>query len=226
MTVEAQSLVFWTLVHLWSTPGLVEKVRLETAAFAEASQPPQEFGLPEPPRLKLAAEELSRTCPLLKACFSECLRLYSTPMAIVSIKENFTLSDTHENLLQSMSRPSFLLEAEGLVAVPFTVHHYDSRFFPAPRDFRPQRFLSSAVDEKKSSLDVSALSFPGKEEFFCPAGICLEGEVLAFVAGILALWDIEPAGQEVWTLPVRKHSVGVALPSTDIRVRFRRRKLS
>ena len=63
MTVDFQSLVFWTLLHLWSTPSLAEQIRHETAAFAIAFAASAGFEIPEPRLKKLNVEELSRSCP-------------------------------------------------------------------------------------------------------------------------------------------------------------------
>lgn len=172
----------------------------------------------------MAEEGLSRSCPLLKACYYECLRLYSTSMAIMSIEGNFALSEIVKDNHSGVRRPSFSIEAGKFAVVPFAVDYHDPRFFELPSEFRPKRFLISAADEGKQGIDGTALLINGKELFFCPARFSLENEILAFVAGILALWDFDPADSKGWSLPGRKH--GVALPSTDIRVRLRRRRLS
>lgn len=214
-------------MHLWSTPGLVDQVRSETAAFAKGSQQPQQFGFPEAPRLQLIVEEgLSRSCPLLKACYYECLRLYSTSMAIMSIERNFALFEIVKDSQPAVRTPSFSMEAGNFTVVPLAVHYHDPRFFESPSEFRPKRFLNSAADGKrKQGIDGTPLLNEGKEHFFCPARFRLENEILAFVAGILTLWDFDPADSNGWILPGRKHFIGVALPSTDIRVRLRRRNL-
>ncbi|MCJ1260215.1 hypothetical protein MMC22_000074 [Lobaria immixta] len=227
-TIEAQALVFWTLVHLWNTPELVDQVRSETAAFAKGSQQPEQCGFTEAPRLQLTVENgLSRSCPLLKACYYECLRLYSTSMAIISIEEDFALSEILKEPHSGMRRNPFSMKAGRFAVVPLSVHYHDSRFFESPSEFRPERFLNSARDgQERQTFDGTPLLIEGKGLFFCPTRFRLENEILAFVAGILALWDFDPADSKGWSLPGRKQSIGVALPSTDIRVRLRRRRLS
>lgn len=215
-------------MHIWNTPGLVDQVRSETAAFAKGSQQPQQFGFLEAPRLQLTVEGgLSRSCPLLKACYYECLRLYSTSMAIMSIEGSFALTEIVKDSHSSVRCHSISMEAGRFAVVPLAVHYHDPRFFESPREFRPKRFLNSNVDgEGKQGFDGKPLLIEGKELFFCPAHFRLENEILAFVAGILALWDFDPTDSKGWSLPGRKHSIGMALPSTDIRVRLRRRTLS
>jgi hypothetical protein len=49
---------------------------------------------------------------------------------------------------------------------------------------------------------------------------------LAFIAGAIALWDFEPAGNKGWVTPQAQFAVGVALPSGDFRASIKKRKLS
>jgi hypothetical protein len=48
---------------------------------------------------------------------------------------------------------------------------------------------------------------------------------LAFVAGTIALWDLEPADPKGWKIPEADFAAGVALPKGDIRTRIRRKEL-
>lgn len=205
----------------------MDQVRSETAAFAKRSQQPQQFGFPEASRLELTVEGgLSLSCPLLKACYYECLRLYSTSMAVTSIERNFVLSEIVRDGHSGVERHSFSMEAGRFTVVPLAVHYHDPRFFESPREFQPKRFLNSAADgEGRHEFDGTPFLIEGNELFFCPARFRLENEILAFVAGILAIWDFHPADSKGWSLPGRKHSIGVALPLTDIRVRLQRRRL-
>lgn len=213
-------------MHLWNTPGLVDQVRFETVAFAKGSQQPQQLGFPEAPRLKLMVEEEpSRSCPLLKACYYECLRLYSTSTGVMSIEKNFSLSDIADDDLSGVGNHSFTMVAGRFAVVPLAVHYHDPRFFESPSEFRPTRFLKSAADENGKQRFDGALLIEGTERFVCPAHFRLESEILALVASIIALWDFDPADSNGWSLPRRKYAVGVAVPLTEIRVRLRRRRL-
>ena len=178
-------------MHLCSTPGLVDQVCPETAAFAKSSQQPQQFGFPEASRLQLTVEGgLSLSCPLLKACYYECLWLYLTPMAVSSIERNFVLSEIARDGPSGVGRHSFSMEAGKFTVVPLAVDFYNLRFFESPREFQPKRFLNSAADgERRHEFHGTPLMIDGNEFLFCPARFHLENEILVFVAGILALWD-------------------------------------
>jgi hypothetical protein len=58
----------------------------------------------------------------------------------------------------------------------------------------------------------------------CKGRVFAEKECLALVAGVLACWDIEPASEEGFVVPVQIKSSAVSLPARDVRVRIRRRK--
>lgn len=50
-----------------------------------------------------------------------------------------------------------------------------------------------------------------------------ERKVLAFVAGILLMWDMEPINPHGWVVPEPRTTTGLAVPLTNLRVRLRRR---
>lgn len=55
-------------------------------------------------------------------------------------------------------------------------------------------------------------------------GTTLQSLCMAFVAGFLALWNIEPA-QKGWNLPKPTFAPAVALPKGDFRVNIRKREV-
>lgn len=232
MTVNTASLAFWILVRIWATPGLVEQLRDEIATVSKTSQPVQRFAILEPPRLQIAGDGLSRSCPLLKACYLECVRLYSIPISVRSVKRPFTLIEPASDQSPSAKSQSFLMEAGDHIAIPFVAQHFDPLLFPSPNAFQPERFLEPrtiTINKNKillPSIGADRLQLPKSEQCLYPQPASAETEILAFVAGILALWDFEPIGSNTWAVPEPKQSVGIALPSREIRVRLRRRQLA
>lgn len=123
--------------------------------------------------------------------------------------------------------PTYLLRAGEFVAMPLALQGQDPSVFDAPGVFRPERFLMAgekgdgregvvALDESTrwNEGEVTGL---GKE--------VRERVVLAFVVGLLALWDFEPVGSGRWVVPVHRASPNFMKPGGDIRVRVRRRVL-
>lgn len=57
-------------------------------------------------------------------------------------------------------------------------------------------------------------------------GFSLQSLCIAFVAGFLALWDVEPVEKEKgWILPKSTFAPAVALPRGDFRVSIRKREV-
>ena len=60
----------------------------------------------------------------------------------------------------------------------------------------------------------------------CKGRVFAEKESLAFVAGIVVLWDMEPAGKSGWKMPRHGRATAVSMPKGDVRVKIRRRDLT
>jgi cytochrome P450 len=222
MNANANNLCFWMILRILATPGLVDRIRAEVEPHAQASQPGNTLGLAEPPILKISLAGLRGECPLLKSCYFETLRLDSSPWSIRYITKDFTITEQEKDRLEDAR--SFALKAGEYVGIPSDVHQSDPRYFPSPESFMAERFLTQKPDGKVEA-DIGTLRPYGGGNAMCMGKLFAEGEVLAFVAGIVALWDFEPAGVDGWQIPNHARASGVTVPKTDIRVRIRRRKL-
>lgn len=60
----------------------------------------------------------------------------------------------------------------------------------------------------------------------CKGRLYAEKECLAFVAGFLALWEVEPVDKAGWKIPKHGKATAVAAPKSDVKIRLRRRVLS
>ena len=210
-------------MRIWATPGLVERVRDEIGSYARATQPPPLLGIPEPPRLIIDVDGLVKSCPLLKACFYECLRLYSTPTSARTVHK-----DMWVRLVDGRGREArkYPLDAGNIVAAPLSLHHYDPCYFEDPNDFRPTRFLRPNEHEQGKQKFVESTIRPwGIGESACPGRAYAENQVLAFVAGILVLWDFEPTDNKGWVVPNQTERSVISVPVKDVRVRLRPREL-
>jgi cytochrome P450 len=211
------------LLHIWTTPGLAKQVRDEINIYAKATQPPRDFGIPEPPRLKIDIDGLVKSCPLLKACFYECVRLYSTPTSVRTVSKDIIIRGDHGD---GVEPPKSSLDAGSIIAASSSLHHYDPDSFKDPKVFRPIRYLKPNKDGKGQQTFVAGTIKPwGIGESACPGRDVAEKQVLAFVAGILALWDFEPANNKEWVVPDQVERTVISVPAVDIRIRLRPREL-
>lgn len=226
MSTKSSTSVFWMLTHIWTVPGLVGKVRNEIDTFAKATQPPQVFGMPEPARLILDVDGLAQSCPLLKACFYESIRLHSAPTSVRSATKTFEVHDTQESPTPGRHPHSYILEAGNFVAAPLAVHHQDPRYFESPDAFNPGRFLRPSEHEGGKQIVTAGTLKPwGLGAAACSGRAYAEKGALAFVAGILALWDFEPADSRGWVIPEQKEHSILSVPSAELRVTINSRPL-
>ena len=214
------------LIHIFSSPGLVEKVRTQISPHIAATQPPNTFGIPEPPRLEIKdIEGLVGACPLLKACFYECSRLYSKPLAVRKVIRSLSVTaDSSDNMGPPVNQ-HFTLDSGTYLAASLDLHGQGNSSLDAPQLFKPSRFLSTGPDGKQKCA-MGMLRPWGLGEAACPGRFLAEKQVLIFVAAIVSLWDIEPLGSKHWVVPKDIVYSMVAVPTADIRVLFRARKLS
>lgn len=229
MGTKTTNLIFWILVQVYSNPELIQKLRDEVHPFAKASQPSQVFGLPEPARLEINDAGLVQSCPLLKACLYECLRLHSKPVSMGTVQKDLSILESPEDSRSvNGERPqSFVLEAGDSAASLSDAHQHDPHYYESPNSFQPGRFLSSSESVQGQRTLVRGTLQPwGSGEFACPGRVFAEQQVMAFVAAILVLWDMEPVDSRGWIVPTQRTSAIVSLPSADIRARLRPRDLS
>lgn len=103
----------------------------------------------------------------------------------------------------------------------------DPAYFTSPNTFNPERFLTT--DENgNTSVDPKTIRPYGGGPSMCKGRVFAERECLAFVAGILMYWDIEPVakkGEEKgkWKIPGMIKTSAVCLPDEETRVRFKRK---
>lgn len=222
MTININNLVFWLLIRIYSTPGLVDQIRTQIAAFAKATQPVQSFGIPEPPLLVLNAEGLSSSCPLLKACFHECLRQDTSAVSILSVCKDMVITTPREDLFGAERSASYCMKAGEMVAVALRMCHCD------PQDFKfsAERFLlKNKPGIPQTVIDLQYRLPYDDDDSMLPKHKVTESVILAFVAGILALWDIEPLRPGRWVMPSHHSLPAFHDPVKDVKVRVRRRSL-
>jgi len=163
LNANSNFLVFWLLLRILSTSNLASRIRAEMADYIEVSTPPQVFGILESPNLKIDEKGLATSCPLLKACYIECLRLDSAPWSIRNVLKDFTVTESLDDALISSNGKSggkpntYVLKAGTYADVPWDLHFTDPRYFPAPGRYIPERHL------RKPAYAPTGLSAPHSE---------------------------------------------------------------
>lgn len=155
MTVNANLLVFWLILHILATPGLAARIREEVAPYVQVSEPVTIGSISSAPELKIAHEMLSSNCALLKSAYLEALRLSSQPWSIrkVTAAENVVISAEKK---EGNSIPSYAVRPGEYVTLPHDLHQVDARYYEDPLVFRPERFIKE--DEKGVvSVDMGSM---------------------------------------------------------------------
>lgn len=140
MSTKPASLVFWMLLHIHTDPTLLTQIRTEIAPFVLITQSPQVLSIPSPPRLSTNFSALETSCPLLKSCLYECLRLYTTPTPSRFVDKDTIISDTDERV---QSNKDYILERGSYITAPLTLLHHNPRYFWQPNEFQPRRFIKT-----------------------------------------------------------------------------------
>ncbi|KAI9646972.1 hypothetical protein NHQ30_004973 [Ciborinia camelliae] len=228
VVVNATLVVYWHLLYILSTPGLVSKIRAEISPYATVTPGEKIGSFAEAPRLHLSHEDLSKKCPLFKSTYLEAMRLSSQPASIRKIENDITLTNAPSNTDPvKTSAAIYALHKDEYVTLPHVLHMRDPSYFTSPSTFDPERFL--ATDETgKISVDPGTIRPYGGGPSMCKGRVYAERECLAFVAGILMYWDIEPVAEKgekkgKWKVPGMVKTSAVCLPDKETRVRIKRK---
>lgn len=219
LLANAPALAYWQLFYILATPDLVASIRNEIKPHVTISQSPPIGKIFSPPTLKIAHQELSKSCPLLKATYLESLRLCAQPWSVRKVTNPVSLSTSKT----APSPTSYHLPVGDWLTIPHELHMSDPTHFPDPKKFIPGRFLVKD-DEGNQKAEMGTIRPYGGGHSLCKGRILAERECLAVVAGILMMWEIEPVG-EGWVVPRQKKKAGVSVPVVDTRVRIRRREV-
>ena len=167
MNANANPLLFWMLIHIYSDKDLLAKLRDEVAPYAQRAAPAEGFGIPEPPRLQAIDQEgLSHNCPLLKSCYFETLRVDTSIYSFKVMEDDLVLSG------RDKTADKFLLKKGTYTHVAHDMHHKDPAYFDDPETWRADRHISY-VDgpngDKYVSVSMGTLrpfgTYRGREHF-------------------------------------------------------------
>ena len=202
---NTQPVVFWLLTYVYSTPGLLARVRDEVAAYLTV-----EGG----ELVGVDVGGLARGCQLLRACVFETYRLVNDASSIRYVARPVTVADgerKHE------------LRADSFFSALGSIENHDASVYADPDRFDPERFLQRNPETGESVARYGRLKPWGAGMAMCKGRTFAEREIMALGAAIFGIWDVEPVGG-TWKVPERMPGTGVQKPVKDIRVLISRRK--
>lgn len=197
--------IFYTLVHIYSDPGLISDIRheLENSGFVgtpeDLSQSPGLLTIPE-------------TCPLLYSTWQEVLRVHALGAGSRYVLEDTLLEDT------------FLLRKGMVVQMPTAVMHGDvAAWGEDVKEFQPRRFLKqNSTSRKAFKQNLSAYRPFGGGASLCPGRHFVTLETMALAACMLSRFDLIPVDGK-WNIPRQRQeslATNVFPPEKDIRIKI------
>ena len=206
---NTQPMLFWFLAFVYSTEGLLHKLRNEIAPFTKLSQT-SPLGI-----LSMDLAALSRDCPLMKACIFETYRMANEPASVRYVARPITIND---GVYKHKFKPGTFVTAAHSLIQP------DPSVYANPDTFMPNRFLKPDPESGKLSARYGALKPWGSGPAMCKGRTFAEKEIVALGTAIISLWDVCPASG-TWDLPAMVPGMGAKKPVEDIRVVITRRIL-
>ncbi|XP_026169517.1 cytochrome P450 7B1 isoform X2 [Mastacembelus armatus] len=208
---------FWAMYHLVSHPEALEVVRQEIQNVLILGGD----NFRSDTDVTFSRDQLDKL-PYLESAINESLRLSSASTNIRVAQEDFSLR----------------LHAEGSVAVrkgdiialyPQSMH-LDPEIYEEPQTFRFDRFMQDGkekTDFYKGGQRLRYYLMPfGSGSTMCPGRYFAINEIKQFLCLLLLYFDLElEEGQTRATVDNSRAGLGVLLPATDIRFRYRLRNV-
>ncbi|KIW13148.1 hypothetical protein PV08_08335 [Exophiala spinifera] len=219
---NTQSLLFWLLVYVYSTPGLCARIREEMEPYVDIAVTASTGDGNRSEITSVDASGLCRDCVLLKACVFETCRMANEATSIRYVARPFTINETDGAVTTTASATrAHKLERGMFVSVPHSLGQRDPSVYVDPDKFNPDRFLE--VDQRDSNGTLVArygrLKPWGSGAAMCKGRTFAEKQIMLAAAAIIGLWDISPAGDGGdWEVPDMMPGTGVKKPKNDVRV--------
>lgn len=206
------------VLRIYATPELVDRIREETKIIlAHAKDTNETLQLEDVP----GVEDIGRHCPLLKSCYLEAIRLYGEIRSARKVQGDFFIPTTDD----SDAIPSHNLRPGDYIHALHYLHHSDPKYFPEPKNFKPERFLTYSGDGKVMGVDQGTLRPYGAGISMCKGRVVAERVILYTVAALVQTWNMHPGnGAQEWVIPDHVSAPGVCKPRQDVRVILSRRQ--
>ncbi|OAL51064.1 hypothetical protein IQ07DRAFT_610966 [Pyrenochaeta sp. DS3sAY3a] len=195
---EVVPLVFWTLIHIYSTSSSeseekrdtpLSKIKDETKEWAQAFQPPSIHpSFPAPPEIRFASASKAlstKSFPYLRSSINESRRLYSCSMSVYQIVKPISLEET--GIARPGEQEQWELDVGSYIDIGLSQSLINSS--PAnhisPNTFTPHRFVTDPLP--------SSIHFPGDSSEQYKSTL-----LVALLAGIIQLWEFSPAPKKTF----------------------------
>ncbi|TKA29010.1 hypothetical protein B0A50_03422 [Salinomyces thailandicus] len=218
---NSDALIFWMINRIYADKALLAMLREEIQPFITGVQPESSLAFAEAPRLeKFDVQGLLTSCPLLKSCYLECLRLDTAPWSLRAINQDVVVQGRERDA------QGWLLRKGGYAHAAHDLHNTDPRHFDDAMTWRAARHVRLEGDQKRATADTGSMRPYGGGSSMCKGRAFAFKECMMFAAAIIAMWDIQPAGSGEWKMPRHKKATGVYNTSDQTRVWVRQRQLS
>ncbi|KAI3394539.1 hypothetical protein diail_2588 [Diaporthe ilicicola] len=202
--VNTAPAAFWTLLLLFSHPGLLAEIRKEIDACTRTTNKNGSVVK------TIDVTTLKEACPLLLSSYQEVLRYSSMGTSVREVMEDTYLDQ-------------WLLKKGAILQMPSRIIHQDANLWgDNVAEFNPRRFLPG---QKDCPRDVWFRAFGGGKTL-CPGRHFATNEILAVVAVFIARLDMVPVGGE-WKHPTTANTNFAAVvmePDNDIEVEIKTRE--
>ena len=197
---------FWTLLFLYSQPGILEDIRKEVSSIMTETIDETGDSI-----RSLDITSVKTNCPLLTSTFQEVLRQRSVGTSIRQVMQDTMLDD------------QWLLKKGCITLTPSRVLHKDSAIWGSDVDvFNPRRFMKGEVPKTENGKRPNPTAFRafGGGTTMCPGRHFATAEILAVVTMFVMRYDMLPTTGE-WTLPKTDNTnvaATVMEPDNDVEV--------
>ncbi|TDZ14056.1 7-alpha-hydroxycholest-4-en-3-one 12-alpha-hydroxylase [Colletotrichum spinosum] len=176
-TVNTAPILFWLIINIFSQQDLLKALRSECLPLMR-----REPSSGQEEKVTISIGSLQRSCPLLKACFQECLRIYGQPLHSRRVLSDTVLTDTQGE--------QYLLKKGVDVMMPSGVSHTMPDVWGSNAgQFDAARFMNWP-DNASREQRAAYMPFGGGKHL-CPGRNFATAEILGFVAALILGTDIE-----------------------------------
>ncbi|KAK2822974.1 hypothetical protein Q5P01_023039 [Channa striata] len=208
---------FWATYYLVSHPEALEAVHQEIHSVLRLSD--MEFSSDRD--ITMSRDQLEKLL-YLESAINESLRLSSASTNIRVAQEDFSLRLDTER--------SVSVRKGDIIALYPQSMHLDPEIYEEPQTFRFDRYVQDGkekTDFYKGGQKLKYYLMPfGSGSTMCPGRFFALNEIKQFLCLLLLYFDLElEEGQSRATLDPSRAGLGVLLPATDVRFRYRLRKV-
>ncbi|KAF2756193.1 hypothetical protein EJ05DRAFT_502657 [Pseudovirgaria hyperparasitica] len=235
---------FWLLFHLLNDANcafdaessMMLQLRTEIKPHVRAVQPAMTLGISEPPYLELSSSTLLADSRVAQACLLETLRVNYSSWRMSILKEDIDVSEvTVASSEQSAETVVWRLRKGEWVHLAGALYYSSPQYFLNPGAWQPGQHHvqepKTEDDEPQSTVQGVKISPVRWSAMGGPSwGHGSDGKALAeisvaFVAGVIALWDAELMDKSAADVKPSMSPGAWSAPGVDFRVRLRRRVL-